>query len=95
MYKLAYTSVDNMRSSKFNISMINSVLATFSFVASTTAATVSYSNSKDIESMSREIKKMNREINYAKHELIQIDNNLEMTCINIEQLSAKANVSRK
>lgn len=84
-----------MRSPKFNLNMINSILATFSFAASSTAATVSYLNSKNIESMSKEIKKLNREINYAKHELIQIDNNLEMTCINIEQLSAKANIPRK
>lgn len=84
-----------MRSSKFNLNMINSILATFSFAASSSAAAVSYSNSKNIESMSKEIKKMNREINYAKHELIQIDNNLEMTCINIEQLTTKANLARK
>lgn len=71
------------------IQRFNIILTTASLLASTTTAIVTYKNSIDIKNMNKSIKQLNRELNYTKHELIQIDNSLEMTCVNIENLTKK------
>lgn len=67
--------------------VITNILPIMTTGISSFSLALTYKNNRDIAKLNNKFNKINQDFNYTKHELIEIDNTLEMTCINIENLS--------